>query len=73
MQGEAIGRGKEPYLDFTIRANTLPHREWLRLNNERHGLRRTFAAFFEDHDILLCPANVCAAVPLKATQLAARD
>ena len=63
MQGEAIGRGKEPYLDFTIRANTLPHREWLRLNNERHGLRRTFAAFFEDHDILLCPANVCAAVP----------
>ncbi len=62
-QGEAIGPGKEPYLDFTVRGHTLPHREWLRLNNERHGLRRTFAAFFEDHDILLCPANVSAAVP----------
>jgi amidase len=63
QQGEAIGLGKEPYLDFTVRAHTLSHREWLRLNNERHGLRRTFAAFFEDHDILLCPANVSAAVP----------
>ena len=62
-QGEAIGPGKEPYLDFMVRAHTLPHREWLRLNNERHRLRRTFAAFFEDHDILLCPANVAAAVP----------
>src|ERR1700722_13322461 len=62
-QGAAIGPGKEPYLDFTVRGHTLSHRDWLRLNNERHGLRRTFAAFFEDHDILLCPANVSAAVP----------
>jgi amidase len=62
-QGEAVGRGKEPYLDFTVRGHTLPHREWLRLNNERHGLRRTFAAFFEDYDILLCPTSVSAAVP----------
>ena len=62
-QGEAIGAGKEPYLDFTVRGNMLPHREWLRLNNERHGLRRTFAAFFEDYDILLCPTSVSAAVP----------
>jgi amidase len=62
-QGRAIGPGKEPYLDFTVRANMLPHREWLRLNNERHGLRRTFAAFFEDYDILLCPTSVSAAVP----------
>ncbi len=62
-QGEEIGAGNEPYLDFTVRGHALPHREWLRLNNERHALRRTFAAFFEDHDILLCPANVSAAVP----------
>src|SRR5215467_3221169 len=44
-----------------VRGSTLPHRDWLRLNNERHGLRGAFAAFFEDHDILLCPVGVSAA------------
>jgi amidase len=49
------------YLDLSVRGSTLPHRDWLRLNNERHGLRRVFAAFFRDFDILLCPAAVSAA------------
>ena len=35
----------------------------VRLNNERHGLRRTFADFFEDYDILLCPVGASAAPP----------
>jgi len=59
----AVGPGQEPYLELMVRGITLPHRDWLRLNNERHGLRRAFAAFFEDHDILLCPAGVSAAFP----------
>jgi amidase len=59
----AIDAGEESYLDLMVRGTTLPHRDWLRLNNERHGLRRAFAAFFEDHDILLCPAGVSAAFP----------
>ena len=58
-----IGAAKEPYLDLMVRGNTLPHRDWLKLNNERHGLRRTFAAFFADYDILLCPAAASAAWP----------
>jgi hypothetical protein len=29
-----IGAAKEPYLDLMVRANTLPHRDWLKLNNE---------------------------------------
>jgi amidase len=41
-----IGAAKEPYLDLMVRGNTLSHRDWLKLNNERHGLRRAFAAFF---------------------------
>jgi len=53
----------ETYLDLMVRGNTLHHRDWLRLNNERHGLRRAFAAFFEAHDILLCPVGACAATP----------
>ncbi len=58
-----IGADKAPYLDLMMRGNTLPHRDWLALNNERHGLRRAFAAFFADWDILLCPAAASAAWP----------
>jgi len=32
-----IGAGKEPYLDLMVRGNKLSHRDWLKLNNERHG------------------------------------
>jgi amidase len=58
-----IDAAKEPYLNLTVRGNKLPHRDWLKLNNERHGLRRAFAAFFADWDILLCPAAASAAWP----------
>ena len=58
-----IGAAKEPYLDLVARGSALPHRDWLKLNNERHGLRRMFAAFFADWDILLCPAAASAAPP----------
>jgi amidase len=59
----AAAPGADPYLDFSVRGSTLPHRDWLKLNNERHGLRRVFAAFFKDWDILLCPAACSAATP----------
>jgi amidase len=57
------GADTEPYLDQMVRGNVLLHRDWLKLNNERQGFRRTFAAFFEDWDILLCPAAASAAWP----------
>jgi len=55
--------GDTPYLTRMAQANTLSHREWLRLNNERHAMRFKFAEFFEDWDILLCPAAASAAFP----------
>ena len=58
-----ISAAKKPYLDLMVRGNKLLHRDWLKLNNERHGLRRAFAAFFTDWDILLCPAAASAAWP----------
>jgi amidase len=58
-----IGAAKEPYLDLMVRGNMLSHRDWLKLNNERHGLRRAFAAFFADWDVLLCPVAASAAWP----------
>jgi amidase len=60
-----IDAAKEPYLDLMVRGNALPHRDWLKLNNERHGLRRAFAEFFVDWDILLCPADECPVIALK--------
>ena len=51
------------YLAQMARGNTMPHRVWLHLNNERHALRFKFAEFFADWDILLCPAAASAAWP----------
>ncbi len=51
------------YLQRMARANTLRHRDWLHLNNERHAMRFAFQDFFKDWDILLCPAAASAAWP----------
>ncbi len=51
------------YLTLMARAGTLPHKEWLRINNERHLMARKWQAFFEDYDILICPAAAGPAFP----------
>ena len=43
------------YTWLMAKGNTLSHRDWIALNNERHGMRRAFADFFQNYDILLCP------------------
>ena len=45
-------------LDFAAlhwRGRSLNHRDWLRLEEVRHRLRRQWAAFFEQWDLLICP------------------
>jgi amidase len=34
------------------------HRAWLRARDDRAALRRTWAGWFEAHDVLLCPVNL---------------
>ncbi|HJM50918.1 MAG TPA: amidase [Alphaproteobacteria bacterium] len=51
------------YLARVARAAGLPHRQWLAWDNERQAMRYKWAAFFEDWDILLCPAASSAAWP----------
>jgi amidase len=46
-----------------IRALTGRHRDWLRADERRHKLRHAFAAFFEDHDVLLAPVAPVPAFP----------
>jgi amidase len=57
------GAQKEPYLAQMIAGVTLPHRQWLALDNERQRMRMAFQEFFEDWDVLLCPAAASAAWP----------
>jgi amidase len=39
------------------------HRDWLYLNEKRHTMRLKWAAFFREHDLLLCPPAATPAFP----------
>ena len=60
---EQAGPGKLPYVEQMVKGCTMSHRDWLGINNERMKLRRQFNAFFQDWDVLLCPAAASAAWP----------
>ena len=45
------------------RASVLSHRDWLRSSYEREQLRRAWARFFDEWDILVCPQMPTAAFP----------
>ena len=51
------------YYAQMVRANVLPHRDWLGFNEERHRMRLKWAEFFGEYDLLLCPAAASAATP----------
>jgi amidase len=38
-----------------VAAYAARHRDWLAMDRERASVRRQWAAFFEDYDVLLCP------------------
>jgi amidase len=51
------------YVARTARGNTMRHKDWLALNERRHQMRLAWAGFFEQWDLLLCPAAASAAFP----------
>ena len=53
----------DSYLSRMARGVLLHHRDWLGLDNERAIMRHAWSEFFQDWDILLCPAAVSAAWP----------
>ncbi|WP_373504592.1 amidase [Aestuariivirga sp.] len=53
----------DSYLTKMLRAYVLPHRDWLRYNERRHQMRLLWDRFFEDWDVMLCPAAASAAFP----------
>jgi amidase len=46
-----------------VRGGVGPHREWLRDNEARWRVRRSWAELFRDFDVLLCPIMPVAAFP----------
>ncbi len=53
----------DSYLAKMMRAYVLPHRNWLFYNERRHQLRLLWDQFFEDWDVMICPAAASAAFP----------
>ena len=51
------------YAGKTLLGNTMSHRTWIRLNEQRHGFRVAWNRFFADYDLLLCPICVTGAFP----------
>jgi amidase len=46
-----------------MRAYVMPHRTWLQVNERRHQMRLAWDRFFDDWDVMLCPAAASAAFP----------
>jgi amidase len=44
------------------RATTQSHRDWIFANERRQRLRQSWAKFFQDYDVLLCPVTQTAAI-----------
>jgi len=63
QQALAKAETDDPFLERSVDGITMRHRNWLRLNNERHQTRLKFNAFFKDYDVLLCPVAASAAFP----------
>jgi amidase len=66
-QNTAIARGlavsDQSYYARAMRAAVLSHRDWLATNETRHRMRRAWAEFFTQYDLLLCPVAGTAAFP----------
>lgn len=53
----------DSYYARMTRAYVMPHRSWLMVNERRHQMRLLWDKFFDDWDVLLCPAAASAAFP----------
>ncbi|MBL8673123.1 MAG: amidase [Alphaproteobacteria bacterium] len=60
---QKLDSADDSYYARMTRANVTPHRDWLAVNERRHQMRLAWAAFFEEWDLLLCPAASSAAFP----------
>jgi amidase len=62
-RAQALDALDQSYHARSIRGAVLSHRDWLAANEARHRMRRAWAEFFRDFDLLLCPVAPVAALP----------
>jgi amidase len=60
---DALPANDASYPARTLRAAAIRHRDWLAAHEARERIRAAMADFFRDHDALLMPAHVVAAIP----------
>ncbi|WP_119388887.1 amidase [Taklimakanibacter lacteus] len=60
---EGFRPGDDSYFAHMTRAYVLPHRSWLMANERRHQMRLLWDRFFQDWDVMICPAAASAAFP----------
>lgn len=53
----------DSYYAQMLRAYVMPHRSWLMANERRHQMRLLWDRFFDDWDVMICPAAASAAFP----------
>jgi amidase len=53
----------DSYQAQMLRANTMYHKDWHAWHEQREHMRYSWAKFFEEYDLLLCPAAATAAFP----------
>jgi len=58
-----LGPDAIPYRRRMLEAQLMGHRDWLNWNVRRHEMMAAWEDYFEQHDLLLCPAAASAAFP----------
>ena len=58
-----LGPRDKSYQAQMIRAQSMYHKDWLHLNEDRHHMRLAWADFFNKYDLLLCPVAATTAFP----------
>ncbi len=59
----ALRPSDDDYQAQMLRANTMYHKDWHAWNEHRERMRHAWVEFFDDYDLLLCPAAATAAFP----------
>jgi amidase len=62
-QAARHAKGSREFAAWHWHASTMSHREWVQYDERRAVLRRQWAAFFEQWDLLICPVATSAAFP----------
>ena len=62
-KAEGFAADDHSYHATMTRAYVMRHRDWLNANERRHQMRLLWEQFFEDWDVMICPAAASAAFP----------